>query len=384
MSEKREDKETTQEQVEPAQTSIQANVNDSRAKTSKIRKATNIILAVATVMFIFHLVADRFIPSTDLGRVRAFVVPISPQVSGEIIDILVTPNTLVKQGDLLAKIDPLDYEIALQIAQQKLKQAGQNMGAQTANVAAAQAKVTNAIANYKNAQIQSKRIFAMVEKAVMSQADADNARAELTSAKTGVAAAKAELAKAEERLGAEGENNTNVKSALLALQQAQLNLQRTDIRAPTAGGASNFRLKEGVFASAGQPLMTFISSEDVWIEAYFRENSLGNIKPGDEVEFALDFAPGKVFKGKVGNIDYGVDWGQSEQTGKLAQIPGQSGWLRQSQRFPVTIIISGEETKGLRRVGGQVDVLVYTSDGGLFNLFGKVWIRLVSWFSYVR
>ena len=109
MSEQREDKETTQEQVEPAQTSIQANVNDSRAKTSKIRKATNIILAVATVMFIFHLVADRFIPSTDLGRVRAFVVPISPQVSGEIIDILVTPNTLVKQGDLLAKIDPLDY-----------------------------------------------------------------------------------------------------------------------------------------------------------------------------------------------------------------------------------------------------------------------------------
>ncbi|AQS39170.1 multidrug resistance efflux pump [Shewanella psychrophila] len=386
MSEKREGNDTdiAPELVEPTQTSIDTNVDASRAKTNKIRKATNIILGVATVMFVFHLIADRFIPSTDLGRVRAFVVPISPQVSGEIIDIVVTPNTLVKAGALLAKIDPLDYEIALETAQQKLKQAGQNMGAQTANVAAAQAKVTNAIANYKNAQVQSKRIFAMVEKAVMSQADADNARAELTSAETGVAAAKADLAKAEERLGAEGDNNTNVKSALLALQQAELNLQRTEIRAPTDGGASNFRLKEGVFASAGQPLMTFISSEDVWIEAYFRENSLGNIKPGDEVEFALDYAPGKVFKGKVGNIDYGVDWGQSEQTGKLAQVSGQSGWLRQSQRFPVTIIMSGEETKGLRRVGGQADVLVYTSDAGLFNLFGKTWIRLVSWFSYVR
>jgi len=388
MNEKRDGDKAAAEQVEPATTSEKLDsdmsVDESKVKTNKIRKATNAILIVATVMFVFHLIADRFIPSTDLGRVRAFVVPISPQVSGEIIDILVTPNSLVKEGAVLAKIDPLDYEIALETAQQKLKQAGQNMGAQTANVAAAQAKVTNAIANYKNAQVQSKRIFAMVEKAVMSQADADNARAELTSAEAGVAAAKADLAKAEERLGAEGENNTNVKSALLALQQAELNLQRTEIRAPTDGGASNFRLKEGVFASAGQPLMTFISSEDVWIEAYFRENSLGNMKPGDEVEFALDYVPGKVFTGKIGNIDYGVDWGQSEQTGKLAQVSGQSGWLRQSQRFPVTITISGEATKGLRRVGGQADVIVYTSDSGIFNLFGKAWIRLVSWFSYAR
>lgn len=384
MSEKQEDDKGVLESSEPAQSEVMSSVDESRAKTNKIRKVTNIILILASAMFVFHLIADRFIPSTDLGRVRAFVVPISPQVSGKIIDIIVTPNTFVNEGEVLAKIDPLDYQIALETAQQKLKQAGQNMGAQTANVAAAQAKVTNAVAKYNNAKVQSKRIFAMVEKAVMSEAEADNARAELTSAKAGVAAANADLAKAEERLGAEGENNTNVKSALLALQQAELNLQRTEIRAPTDGAASNFRLKEGVFASAGQPLMTFISSEDVWIEAYFRENSLGNMKPGNEVEFALDYAPGKVFKGKVGNIDYGVDWGQSEQTGKLAQVSGQSGWLRQSQRFPVTIIMSGEETKGLRRVGGQADVMVYTSDGGLFNLFGKMWIRIVSWASYAR
>ncbi|MEZ9822298.1 HlyD family secretion protein [Shewanella sp. 10N.286.45.A1] len=244
----------------------------------------------------------------------------SPQVSGEIVEILATPNTLIRAGDVLAKIDTTDYEIALNQAEESLKKAGQNVGAQTSNVTAAQAKVTNAVANYKNAQVQSRRIFTMVEKQVMSQADADNARAELTKAEAGVASAKADLAKAEERLGAQGENNTSIKSALLSLEQAQLNLQRTSITAPTDGVASNFRLKEGIYASAGQPIMTFISSEDVWIEAYFRENSLGNITAGDEVEFALDYAPGQVFKAKVGNIDYGIDWGQSEQTGKLAQI----------------------------------------------------------------
>ncbi|PMG30356.1 secretion protein [Shewanella sp. 10N.286.52.C2] len=361
-----------------------ANGAADKSKNQKIRKATNIILIVVAFLFVFHLIADRYIPSTDLGRVRGFVVPITPQVSGEVIEILTTPNTLIRKGQVLARINPRDYEIALFTAEQNVTQAGQNMGALTANVTAAKAKVVNAEANFTNAKVQSKRIFTMVEQQVMSEADADNARAELASAEAGVASAKADLAKAEERLGSEGENNTAVKSALLALEQAELNLARTEIKAPTDGVASNFRLKEGFYANAGQPVMTFISSEDVWIEANFRENSLGNMQAGDKVEFALDYAPGEVFTGKVAYIDYGVDWGQSEQTGKLAQTTGQTGWLRQSQRFPVTIHFDDEEAKGLRRVGGQADVMVYTEESSLMNLFGKFWIRVVSWFSYVR
>ncbi|MFC1520362.1 HlyD family secretion protein [Pseudomonadota bacterium] len=361
-----------------------ANGAADKSKNQKIRKATNIILIVVAFLFVFHLIADRYIPSTDLGRVRGFVVPITPQVSGEVIEILTTPNTLIRKGQVLARINPRDYEIALFTAEQNVTQAGQNMGALTANVTAAKAKVVNAEANFTNAKVQSKRIFTMVEQQVMSQADADNARAELASAEAGVASAKADLAKAEERLGSEGENNTAVKSALLALEQAELNLARSEIKAPTDGVASNFRLKEGFYANAGQPVMTFISSEDVWIEANFRENSLGNMQAGDKVEFALDYAPGEVFTGKVAYIDYGVDWGQSEQTGKLAQTTGQTGWLRQSQRFPVTIHFDDEEAKGLRRVGGQADVMVYTEESSLMNLFGKFWIRVVSWFSYVR
>ncbi|MCL1141782.1 HlyD family secretion protein [Shewanella gaetbuli] len=355
-----------------------------QSKNPKIRKATNIILIVVGFLFVFHLIADRYIPSTDLGRIRGFVVPITPQVSGEVIEILATPNTLIRKGEVLARINPRDYEIALYTAQQNVTQAGQNMGALTANVTAAKAKVVNAEANYTNAKVQSKRIFTMVEQQVMSEADADNARAALTSAKAGVASAKADLAKAEERLGSEGENNTAVKSALLALEQAELNLARTEIKAPTDGVASNFRLKEGFYAIAGQPIMTFISAEDVWIEANFRENSLGNMQAGDKVEFALDYAPGKVFTGEVAHIDYGVDWGQSEQTGKLAQTTGQTGWLRQTQRFPVTIHFDDEQAKGMRRVGGQADVMVYTEEDSMMNLFGRFWIRAVSWFSYVR
>lgn len=351
---------------------------------NKIKKVTNLLLLFLLAFFMFHLIADRFIPSTDLARVRGFVVPIAPQVSADVTAILVQPNQLIKAGDVLVTLDPTDFEIALKQAEEALAQAKQGLGAQAASVVSAQARVGEAQANLVNAQAQYKRIAALADKGVVSQADKDNAKAGLSSAQAGVASAKAELEKVKEQLGETGEDNSQLQSALLALEKAQLNLSRTNIVAPSDGGVSNFKLEVGYRANAGQPLMTFISMDSVWIEAYFRENSLGNLKPGDEVEIALDYAPGRVFSGQISHIDYGVDWGQNEQAGKLAQVSSQASWLRDTQRFPMTIVFNNEDAKGLRRIGGQADVIAYSEDAGLLRPIGKVWIRFLSWLSYVR
>ena len=129
----------------------------------------------------------------------------------------------------------------------------------------------------------------MADKGVVSKSDADQARAALATARAGVTNAEADLERAKQQMGKEGKENSQVKAALLALEQAQLNLERTVIKAPTQGGVSNFSLSEGFYASAGQAIMTFVSTEDIWIEAYYRENSLGNVAVGDEVEVALGF-----------------------------------------------------------------------------------------------
>ncbi|MFO6422918.1 HlyD family secretion protein [Motilimonas sp. KMU-193] len=353
-------------------------------KTNKIKKITNILLLVLVLMFLFHLIADRFIPSTDLARVRGYVVPISPQVSADVIEILAKPNQLVQAGEVLVKLDPTDFEIALKQAEEGVEQAKQGVGAQTASVASAQARVTEAQANLVNAQAQYNRIASLADKGVVSKSEQDNSKAALSSARAGLASAKAELERVKEQLGGEGEDNSQLQSALLALEKAQLDLSRTQITAPSNGGVSNFKLEAGYRANVGQPLMTFISADEIWLEAYFRENSLGNLKPGDEVEIALDFAPGKVFAGKISHIDYGIDWGQVEQAGKLAQVSKQSGWLRETQRFPVTIVFSDDAAKGVLRVGGQADVIAYSEDASLLKPIGKLWIRILSWLSYVR
>ncbi|MCK8074699.1 MULTISPECIES: HlyD family secretion protein [Vibrio] len=350
----------------------------------KVRKVTNYLLLFVAFMLIFSIISDRIIPITDNARVKGYIVPIKPEVSGKVLDILVQPNQLVNQGDKLAILDESDYQIAVQQAEQNLEIAGQNVGAQTASIASAQAKLTSAIVERQNTKLQAKRVLEMADKGVVSKSDADKARAALATSRAAVVNAEADLDRAKKQMGKEGEENSQVKAALLALEQAQLNLERTVITAPTQGGVSNFSLSEGFYASAGQAIMTFVSTEDIWIEAYYRENSLGNVAVGDEVEVALDFAPGKVVKGRVSSIDWGVDWGQNDQAGKLAQASQQTGWLRQTQMLPITIEFDNEEVTGMLRVGGQADVIVYSGDNFVFNAIGKVWIRLISVLSYVR
>ncbi|PMJ99017.1 HlyD family secretion protein [Vibrio sp. 10N.261.55.A7] len=373
--------ESTQAEKEQPDTKEEVN---SAGKANRVRKITNYLLIAVAALLLFSIISDRIIPSTDNARVKGYVVPIKPQVSGQVLDILVNANQPVKEGDVLAKLNPADYEIAVQQAEQNLEIAGQNVGAQTATIAASQARLTSANVDLENVKLQSNRILEMAERGVVSQSDADQARANLASARAGVKNAQADLEKSKQQLGANGEDNSQIKAALLALEQAQINLERTVIKAPTDGGVSNFSLSEGFYASAGQPLMTFVSTESIWIEAYFRENSLGNIKAGDAVEVALDFAPGKVIKGTVSSVEWGIDWGQNDQAGKLAQANKQTGWLRQTQMLPISIEFNTKDAQGLLRVGGQADVIVYSSDNFVFNTIGKFWIRFISWMSYVR
>ncbi|WP_407676582.1 HlyD family secretion protein [Photobacterium obscurum] len=352
--------------------------------SDKVKKMTVVVLLICIGLFVFYVLADRYIPSTDMARVRGYVIPVTPLVSGRVVEVSVEPNDVVQAGVPLVKIDPADYQLAVQEAEQGLVKAGQSVGVQTASVASAQAQLSDALANQAHVRTQASRILALSKKGIVPKAEADKTRAALESAKAQVATAQANLEQARKQLGTSGKENSAVKSALLKLQKAQIDLERTILRAPAMGGVSNFRLDEGFYARSGQPLLTFVSGEDVWIDAYFRENSLGKMIVGDEAEIVLDYAPGKVFKGKVASIDWGISWGQNEQAGQLASVTGQTGWLRQTQRFPVTVRFDDDTARGFRRVGGQADVIVYTQDSSILNVFGRAWIRVISWLSYVR
>jgi multidrug resistance efflux pump len=354
-------------------------------KTKKVdftRKLTKIILIISALYFVWYIVSDRLTPMTDQARVRALITPLVPQVSGKISNIHVGGDKKVKQGDVLFEIDDRDYQFAVNQAEGNLELAGQNVGANTSAVVAAKANLVKAEADLVAKKANANRIIEVAAKGVVSQSEADRARGILASAEQNVVNAQANYEKAKSQLGKGGSENANIKNALSALANAQLDLSRTKIVAPTDGVISYAKVDVGYYAAVGSKIMTFISTEHVWIEASYRENNLGNIKKNDPVDIVLDSAPGQIFSGSIVSIGYGVSFDKSVQ-GELPTPQKPTGWMREAQRFTVIIKINEKVGINLLREGGQADVITYTGSNFIINGLGKVWVYLSSLLTYI-
>ena len=348
-----------------------------------VRRFTLVVAAAVAALLLWYVTADRLAPWTDQARVHAYVLAITPDVSGRVVAVNVSNDQIVKSGELMLEIDPRDYELAVASAEAALELAGQDVGASTDDVSVAQAKLTEARTTLDFVERQAARYLELAERGTVSKADADRARAELDAAKAQVESARSELERARKTMGASGAENAKVRDALAALEQARINLAETRIVAPGDGGITNLTLDVGAYATAGQPLMTFVSFTDVWIEAHLRENSIGNVEAGDPVDILLDSAPGKVFPGEVVSKGFAVEQPSGGQAGEAVTIRESSGWLRDAQRFPVRVRFTDESARGFRRVGGQADVQIYAGDNTVLNALGWLWIRLLSVLSFV-
>ncbi len=371
------------EAAKPETAKPEAAPANEKKKSDPVRRVSHIVLLLVLLLFTWYVFADRLAPWTDQARVQTYVIPIVSQVSGRVIEVNVNQDQAVKPGDVLFKIDPADYELAVENAETALELAGQEIGAGTATVTSAQAGVVVAETQLDYVKAQSARVFELEEQELFSRSEGDKARAAVQAAQAVLVNAQAVLDKARQALGKAGKENPRFRSALADLKKTQLDLGRTTTLAPSLGGITNLQIEIGHYANAGSPVMTFIEAGNAWIRADFRENNIGNIKPGDAVDIVLDVAPGKIYKGKVSSVGFAVDSSASGEAGELASVSSRSGWLRDAQRFPVIIRFDDDSSKGLRRVGGQVDVLVYTGNNKIINTLGRWWIRVLSWLSYI-
>lgn len=375
-------------QEQPTELDTALSPVESPAKPKRMdpaRKITLIALALVVVVFIWYVLADRLTPYTTQARIQGLTVPIVPQVSGYVTDIRVKLHDIVDPGDTLLQIDHRLYELAVRNAQAALQAAQQQVGALMATVRASEGALGVAVAALDRAQRNYDRIERVRAQnpGALSQADIDQAETALAQATERVTSAEASLDRARQQLGETGPDNPTLRSAEAALERAQLDLGFATIVAPSRGAIESFTIDVGQFAGTGQPLATFVSTHDVWVQADMRENNVSNIEGGDPVEFTLDVAPGRIFSGTVSSIGFGVG-GQTTSPGQLPTIQGSKGWLRDPQRFPVIVRFPGGEAAGLLRAGGQADVIVYTGDHLVLNTIGKLRIRLASLLSYVR
>jgi len=350
------------------------------------RAATLVVLALCVGFFLLYVRADRVMPYSDQARVRGYTVSVVPQTSGYVTEIEVALHEQVGPGQVLVRIDSTQYQIALRSARAALDNTFQQLGVQSAAVESSAARLAGARAQESITRRDYERILQISAQNVnaLSQADRDRSQAALSQAEAGVSSAEAELRRAKAALGVEGAGNPAVRSAMAALEQAELNLARTVVRAPSRGAIESLQIDRGHFAAAGRPLMTFLSTKDLWIQADLRENNLANLKPGDPVRVLLDAAPGEVFTGRVRGVGLGVRQGFPASPGELPQVSQTTGWLRQSQQFPVIIDLDDGVPPGMLRIGAQVSVMVFTGDHPLLNPLGRFVLRFFSMMSYVR
>lgn len=351
------------------------------------KKGVKWVVLLIVVSLVWYLLADRFTPYTQQARVQAFVIPVAAEVSGRVTKVYVRNNQDVQAGAALFDVDPEHYRIAADRARADLESTRRQVGAGTAGIDSAQASLRAAQANELRARQDSGRLERLYreDQGTISLRRLEVARASLEQAISQVAAARAEVQRAREQEGGSEEENAKLRSAATALEKAELDLANTQIRARSAGLITDLRTDAGQFAAAGSPVMTLIAIHDLWISAEMTENNLGYVEVGTPVAIVLDALPGKILEGRVRSVGYGVNVGLSTPPGSLPTVQNSRDWLRPAQRFPVIVEINPGELATLRgvRVGGQAEVMAFPSQGNLLNPLGRLYLRLMSWFSYV-
>lgn len=354
-------------------------------KDASIKKISIVVLLITAVFFIWYVLSDRYTPYTDQARIHGLITPVSPRVSGFITDIKVKLHSQVKAGDVLFQLDQRPFQIAVEMAEADIDNTTQSVSASAASVKSSAGKLGVAKAQLDRAQRNWDRVQKVMKEneGALSESDKDQSETALLEALEQVASAEASLERAQQSLGESGPDNPKIRKAVQSLEKALLDLEFSTVLAPTDGVIESFEVDLGYYASAGQPITTLISSSDVWIQANLKENNLSKMHIDDEVEFALDIAPGKIFKGKVRSLGFGVATDQTNKGG-LPSVSEKKGWLQDPQRFPVIIGSDDPSIKDLYRLGGQVDVVVYTGDSFILNSIASMRIRLIAMLSYVR
>ncbi|ATU92041.1 HlyD family secretion protein [Phyllobacterium zundukense] len=354
----------------------------AKAAANPLRKVALIIVALAAFFFILSIFMERRTPSSSQAQVQAYVVGIAPEVTGRVIDVNVTDNSAVEPDQVLFRIDPSRYQIAVAEAEATLARVGQSIGSSTATVDAVQAQLVEAKANRDNVREQAARAMELVKRGVYAKAKYDEAKSALDQSEASVTAAEAELVKAQEELGPAGSDNPQLREALAALELAQLDLLRTTVRAPSAGVVTNLQLSIGKVVSAGQAAMTFIDVGTIWIAAAFKENSLEKVAVDNSAEVLFDALPGRLFSAKVESVGLGVSQSGTDPSTGLPTIRSDTGWIREPQLFPVRLILDEGRPKGVR-YGSQATVVIYTGQNPVTNAWGWLWIRILSVLTYV-
>jgi multidrug resistance efflux pump len=375
--------------------------------TSQVIVAVIPIVGLTVLILTLNVVA----PSSSKLRVYKYTVPIVSQVKGRVLEVPVEEgNRLVHKGDVLFKIDPKPYQLdvanleaqlATAVGSQKeteesLSGANEKVLESRATIAQAASRIAEVDARLALARMRVEQNRELVRTGAGSRFDLEQAEANLKEAEGQLASAKSAEAQAraaegqakasvqqiKQKLGAKVEGQyAQVAQIRAQLENARWLLSQTETVSPCECYVINLQLRPGGFV-AGLPLNPVMSLVEVdgQVVAFFAQNELTKVEPGDEAEFALETYPGKIIKGKVDSIIWAMGQGQVTPSGTIPlstianQPPGQ---------FAVRFDLADRDRQLFLAAGAVGQAAIYTQHGEMIQILRKVILRVGSYTNYL-
>jgi membrane fusion protein, multidrug efflux system len=305
-----------------------------RARLPLLVAGPVVVLALAAY---FYISGGRY-EKTDDAYVMAARTAISANVSGRVVELAVHDNQAVQRGDVLYRLDDAPYRIYEQEAEAQLATATLQIQSLKATYMQRQADLASAQDTLAFQQSELDRQRKLIAGGIASQAQVDRATHAFDEARSRLASVQHEITGAIAQLGGdpdiEPSKHPAVMQAKAALDRARLNLSYTTVTAPSDGVVTRVeQLQVGSYVAASTPVFALVSMHDVWLEANFKEDQLGHMRPGQTANIRIDSYPGRTFKGRIASVSPGT----GSQFSMLPAENATGNWVKVVQRLPVRV-----------------------------------------------
>lgn len=291
--------------------------------------------AIVLALFIAYEVISSFIAVTDDAYVQSDLVALAPEVTGRIVAVHVADNQDVAAGDLLASIDPLPFQLAVEQRRAELAEARAQIANDQHRVASARDTLAAAVSAADYARDNEKRLTTLASAQDVSRVALDQAGDTLRRSNAARDAAQEAVAAAEATLAMHQASEARAASALAL---AEWQLARTKLVAPASGTVTSLSLRVGDTAQANTPLIGIVDAKAWRIVANFKESYIRGFKVGDTAFVSLDSNPWQLRRARVAGIARGISRDPVPNR-LLNYVAPTTDWIRLKRRFPVTLTL---------------------------------------------
>jgi len=357
---------------EPRGSQVAASAPVSRK--SQRRTVMFALLPVVLIVGGYFYVTGGAVMSTDNAYVQADMVGLSSDVAGIVTQVLVHDNQKVAKGDILFKLDPLQFQLALDRAEAQIGNTRNDLVALQASYRNMQTQVEQAQKDVDFNMVNFQRQEQLIVNNFTPRATFDAARNTLQGAQQKLASLQQQLAGIAANLngdpGAPIESHPKYKDAVAARDEAARQLAHTVVRAPFAGIVTNVpSLQPGQYLAAAATGFNIVSTDRVWVQASPKETELTYVKPGQTAVVEVDSYPGQEWTGTVDSISPA-----SASSFSLLPAENTSGnWVKVVQRIPMRVSVANAPGKPQLRVGMSVELSVETAHERGFPGFLTGW-----------